>query len=91
MAKEELRLKFVDQGFRDILKCEGTGELVKQVTDRVCAECNSMNSRGGKGFESSTFKGNYAGGRWVGYITATDKKSLAAASEDKVFERALHP
>lgn len=91
MATESVRLEFVSEGFKAILNCEGTGELVKQVTDRVCAECNSMNNRGGSGFEASTFKGNYAGGRWVGYITATDKKSLAAASEDKVFERALHP
>lgn len=91
MAKETVRLEFVSEGFKEILNCEGTGTIVGQVTERVCAECNSMNNRGGSGFEASTFKGNYAGGRWVGYITATDKKSLAAASEDKVFERALHP
>lgn len=91
MANEVARIEFISQGFKDILLSEGVGELVASHTERVCAECNGLNYRGGEGFESATFKGNYGGGRWVGYIGAIDEEARMAAAEDKVFERALHP
>ena len=90
MANEIGRIEFISEGFRAILLSDGVGELVASTTERVCDECNSLNDRGGEGFESSTFKGDYAGGRWVGYVSATDAEARMAASEDKVFERALH-
>lgn len=91
MANDIARIEFISQGFKEILLSDGVGELVANTTERVCEECNALNDRGGEGFESATFKGDYAGGRWVGYISAIDKEARQAASEDKVFERALHP
>ena len=83
------RIVFNSEGFRDILLSDGCHELVQSVTDEIAEKANANNDRGGNGFNASTQVGGYGGGRWIGFVTATDKKAAAAQSEDQALTRAL--
>lgn len=83
------RIVFNSEGFREILLSEGCHNLVTSVTEDIAAKANANNDRGGNGFSSSTEVGGYGGGRWIGFVTATDKKASAAQSEDQALTRAL--
>ena len=83
------RIVFNSEGFREILLSEGCHELVTNVTEEIADKANANNDRGGNGFNASTLVGGYGGGRWVGFVTATDNKAAAAQSEDQALTRAL--
>ena len=83
------RIVFNSDGFRQLLLSEGCHEVVKQYTDEIAEKANANNTRGGDGFKSTTQVGGYGGGRWIGFVTASDKKASAAESEDKALTRAL--
>lgn len=83
------RIVFNSEGFREILLSEGCHGLVTSVTEDIAAKANANNDRGGNGFSSSTEVGGYGGGRWIGFVTATDRKASAAQSEDQALTRAL--
>ena len=83
------RIVFNSEGFREILLSEGCHNLVTSVTEDIAAKANANNDRGGNGFSSSTEVGGYGGGRWIGFVTATDNKAAAAQSEDQALTRAL--
>lgn len=83
------RIVFNSEGFREILLSEGCHDLVTNVTEEIADKANANNDRGGNGFRSSTQVGGYGGGRWIGFVTATDNKAAAAQSEDQALTRAL--
>ena len=83
------RIVFNSEGFREILLSEGCHNLVTSVTDEIADKANANNDRGGNGFNASTQVGGYGGGRWIGFVTATDNKAAAAQSEDQALTRAL--
>ena len=83
------RIVFNSEGFREILLSEGCRQLVQTTADEICEKANANNDRGGDGFKSSTEVGGYGGGRWIGFVTATDKKAAAAQSEDQALTRSL--
>lgn len=83
------RIVFNSEGFREILLSEGCHNLVTNVTEEIADKANANNDRGGNGFNASTQVGGYGGGRWVGFVTATDNKAAAAQSEDQALTRAL--
>ena len=83
------RIVFNSEGFREILLSDGCHEVVQSVTDEIAAKANANNDRGGNGFNASTEVGGYGGGRWIGFVTATDNKAAAAQSEDQALTRAL--
>ena len=83
------RIVFNSEGFREILLSEGCHNLVTSVTEEIADKANANNDRGGEGFRSSTQVGGYGGGRWIGFVTATDNKAAAAQSEDQALTRAL--
>jgi hypothetical protein len=83
------RIVFNSEGFREILLSEGCHDLVQNVTDEIAEKANANNDRGGNGFNASTQVGGYGGGRWIGFVTATDNKAAAAQSEDQALTRAL--
>ena len=83
------RIVFNSEGFREILLSDGCHDLVQNVTDEIAEKANANNDRGGNGFNASTQVGGYGGGRWVGFVTATDNKAAAAQSEDQALTRAL--
>ena len=83
------RIVFNSEGFREILLSEGCHDLVTNVTEEIADKANANNDRGGNGFNASTQVGGYGGGRWIGFVTATDNKAAAAQSEDQALTRAL--
>ena len=83
------RIVFNSEGFRKILLSEGCHEVVTQVTEEIKDRANSNNARGGEGFRASTQVGGYGGGRWIGFVSTTDKNTMIAESEDKALTGAL--
>lgn len=81
------RLVFNSAGFKAVLMSEGTQKVVEDVAQDIADKANS--NYGGEGFVATTKVGGYGGGRWVGFVTATDKDSLKAESEDSALTRAL--
>lgn len=83
----EVRIEFISKGFKEILESEGTRNIVSQTAESISSKANS--NYGGDGFQASVIKGNYGGGRWVGFVNATDKESLIAETEDKALTGAI--
>lgn len=83
------RIVFNSEGFREILLSEGCHELVQATADEIRDKANANNARGGEGFRATTQVGGYGGGRWIGFVSATDKKASAAESEDQALTRAI--
>lgn len=86
---KQARIVFNSAGFREILLSDGCHSLVSQTAENICIKANANNSRGGEGFKASTQVGGYGGGRWIGFVTATDKQASAAQSEDQALTRAI--
>lgn len=76
-------------GFKALLQGPEIKELVEQEAKLIEDRANANNTRGGEGFVSTIKVGYYGGGRWVGFIHATDNNSAIAESEDKALTRAL--
>lgn len=81
------RLVFNSAGFKEILNSDGTHKMIEDVTNQIAVKANG--NYGGNGFNATTLVGGYGGGRWIGFVTATDKDSLTAESEDSALTRAL--
>ena len=90
MAQPNIRIEFIGEGFGEILRSEGTRELVQQTTDEIANRANGNNSRGGKGFSKSVEQsGRYKNRRWVGFVTTTDKESVIAETADGALTGAI--
>ena len=88
--KSSVRIEFIGEGFGDILRSDGTRELVSQVTEDIGNKANGNNTRGGEGFRTSIEQsGRYKNRRWVGFVSTTDKKSVTAETEDGALTRAV--
>jgi hypothetical protein len=83
------RIEFNSAGFRQILLSDGCRQVVQSTAEEICERANANNDRGGEGFTANTQVGGYGGGRWIGFVSAADKKASAAESEDKALTRAL--
>ena len=90
MIKGITKIEFNSQGFKDILFSPGTKELVQGVANKIQAEANAGIQEDSEGFSSNVVAGGYGGGRYVGFVTSTDKASAQAESEDKVLSKAVH-
>lgn len=88
MAKET-RIVFNSAGFRDILLSDGVRDAVTSTAEEIKEKANANNTRGGNGFTANVQVGGYGGGRWVGFVTASDNKASLAESEDQALTRAL--
>lgn len=86
---KQVRVKFISDGFRQVLMSGGVQELVGSEADRIKNSANANNNYGGVGFKSRTWEGSYGGGRWVASVSTTDIKSMLAESEDKALTRAV--
>ena len=49
----EIRIEFIGEGFGEILRSEGTRNLVQDTVDRIGDKANANNTRGGEGFRKS--------------------------------------
>ena len=83
------RIVFNSEGFKQILLSEGCRNVVQSTTESICEKANANNARGGEGFRATVQVGGYGGGRWIGFVTASDEKASAAQSEDQALTRAL--
>lgn len=88
MAKET-RIVFNSAGFRDILLSDGVRDAVTSTAEEIKEKANANNTSGGNGFTANVQVGGYGGGRWVGFVTASDNKASLAESEDQALTRAL--
>lgn len=84
-----IRLQFISNGFKQILLSDGCQKVVESTTAEICEKANANNNRGGEGFRATTQVGGYGGGRWIGFVTASDKKASIAQSEDQALTRAV--
>lgn len=83
------RIVFNSDGFRQLLLSDGVRELVQSTAEEICDRANGNNTRGGEGFVVRTQVGGYGGGRYVAFVSSTDKNSFIAESEDKALTGAL--
>lgn len=83
------RIVFNSDGFRQLLLSDGVRELVQSTAEEICDKANGNNTRGGEGFVVRTQVGGYGGGRYVAFVSSTDKNSFIAESEDKALTGAL--
>lgn len=81
MAKK-IEIEFISRGFRDILMSNSMESLVRSAASEIA-------DRAGDGFEASTFRGNYGGGRWVGAVTATTYEAMLAEAEEDSLTKAV--
>lgn len=86
---KQMKIKFISQGFKDILCSDGVQALVSETSEAIKTKANGNNTRGGDGFSSEVWMGAYGGGRWVGSVSTTDRESCIAESEDKALSRAV--
>lgn len=82
-----MKIEFISSGFRGILNSDGVHDLIQSTAQEVADKANE--NYGGDGFQPKVIKGSYGGGRWVGFVSSTDKGSLAAESEDQALTRSL--
>ena len=83
------RIVFNSEGFKQILLSQGCHDVIQKTADEICEKANANNDRGGNGFRATTMVGGYGGGRYIGFVTATDEKASAAQSEDQALTRAI--
>lgn len=86
---KQIKIKFISQGFKEILCSEGVKNLVTSATSDIQGKANANNTRGGEGFDAHVWMGSFGGGRWVGSVSTTDRKSQIAEAEDKALSRAV--
>ena len=83
-------IQFISAGFKAILECEETKQLVKSLGEEIQQKANANSGLDGEdGFSLDVWQGNYGGGRWVASVTTTGKDSMIAESEDKALSRAV--
>lgn len=81
MAKTKIKLEFIDAGFKQILKSEGTREIVE-------SQANAIQQRAGDLYESQVVYG-YGGSRWVGFVHNIDNKGAKDEAENKTLSKAV--
>ena len=84
------KIEFESKGFKDILFSSGVKDLVQSTAKRIQAEANAGIQGESEGFSANVIAGEYGDGRYVGFVTSTDKASAQAESEDKVLSKAVH-
>ncbi len=83
------RIEWNNAGFKQIVNCENTRQLIDDYAAGVEARANANAPAGSRGFRRHTIKGYYAGGRWVSFVDSLDRAAYKAESENKVLSRAV--
>lgn len=83
-------IKWVHEGFEQILCAPGTMSQVQAATEQIKNRANAANRRGGSGFESGTRVAKAFGSlRASGFVYTTDRNSRIAEAEDKALSKAV--
>lgn len=85
----QLKLEFNSDGFKEILCSDGVHSLVDSTTEKIKAKADAGIQGQSEGFKASSMLGNYGGGRWVGFVSTTDRESMIAESEGKALSKAV--
>lgn len=93
MAKNGIqKIEFISSGFQEILKSEGTQQVIQETTDAIYRNAvanytgSSDNANAEVGIKADV---KLKPSRWVGFVSTTDNRAAAAEAEDKVLTRAL--
>lgn len=78
----EVRLEFISEGFKEILRSQEVAQVVDEVTANILA-------RAGEGYESHSFIGWY-GSRYIGVVETGDYKSRLDQATNKTLQRAVN-
>lgn len=82
--------KWNHAGFQKILTSPEVMSEVEKITEKIKAQANANNTRGGKGFQSITkIDESYKTQRAVGLVYTTDLQSQIAEAEDKALSSAV--
>lgn len=84
-----MHIKFISEGFRQILMSDGTRALVESQANAIRDAANATINGESEGFEVTVMQGNYGGGRWVAFVQTTDYESMKAESEYKALTGAI--
>lgn len=90
----EIKLQFISEGFRQILLSNEVHDVVQSATDEIANRANANLMTDSEGYEGDVLEsprmsayGN--GGRWVGFVRATDAEAMADEAENKSLSRAV--
>lgn len=89
MAKKQITLQFISDGFRQILMGDGVKSVVESATNEIQERANANINGESEGFSARVWEGGYGGGRWVGSVSSTDAESQRAEAEDKALSKAV--
>lgn len=83
----ETRIVFNSDGFRQILFSDGVKQAIETQAEEIADRANAAGDC--NGFKPSVIAGGYGGGRYIGFVSTTDKKSMQAESENKALTGAI--
>lgn len=90
----EIKLQFISEGFKQILLSSELHDVIQTATDNIASKANANLGADSKGYEGEVVQsprmssyGN--GGRWVGFVRATDAEAMADEAENKSLTRAV--
>lgn len=75
------KIEFIDQGFRDLLLCDGTKDMIVDKAAQIAI-------RAGEGFSYDVVQG-YGGSRWIAFIHSDTKEAAKEEAENKVLSGAV--
>lgn len=81
------KIEFLNDGYKALLESDEVRSIVEEHAQRIANEANA--NGGCDGYKATVLKGHYGGGRYVGIVAATDKKSLTAESENQALTRTI--
>ncbi len=90
-----IEIKFNSEGFRQILLGDGVKNLVTEATNNIAEKANAnLTDPESEGYTASVFQGDMVskygyGGRWVGHVSANDRRASADEAENKSLSRAV--
>lgn len=78
---QKMKIKFISDGFREILLSDGVKNLVDDIGEQIKDKANARLAEDSTGYEKETRQINYRGGRWQGAVYTTDMASMKAEAE----------
>ncbi|MBR0455643.1 MAG: hypothetical protein IJJ01_03170 [Firmicutes bacterium] len=80
------RMKFISQGFKDVLYSSGTKEVLQSTADEIRDRANMEVP---EGFESRVQSGGYGGGRYIAFVRTATNEAALEESENMTLTKAV--
>lgn len=81
------KIEFISKGFEQILKSEGTKDLVAGTAERIATEASANVGGDSDGFGADTVM---SGTRYIAFASSRDRAADEAEAENKALSRAVH-